>query len=63
MKNYITTHFDERGEAHVDESQFEHLDFDTNPQEINELVTNTIYFKSEDKELTHELKRLIDKQS
>lgn len=63
MTNYITTHFDERGEAHIDESQLQSLHFETNPEEINELVTNTIYFKSEDKELTHDLKRLIDKQS
>lgn len=63
MANYIATHFNERGEAHVDESQLEHLNFDTNPEENNELVTNTIYFKSEDKELTHDLKQLTNKQS
>lgn len=59
----LQTHFDERGEAHINESQLEHLNFDTNPEEINELVTNTIYFKSEDKELTHELKQLANTQS
>ena len=59
----LQTHFDERGEAHINESQLEHLNFDTNPEEINELVTNTIYFKSEDKELTHELKQITHKQS
>lgn len=63
MTNYITPHFDERGEAYINESQLEHLDFDTNPEEINELVTNTICFKSEDKELTHDLKQLASKQS
>lgn len=35
----LQTHFDERGEAHINESQLEHLNFDTNPEEINELVT------------------------
>lgn len=63
MANYITTHFNERGEAHVDESQLEHLDFDTEQVDICNLVTNTIYFKSEDKELTHDLKQLTSKQS
>lgn len=63
MTNYITTNFNERGEAHIDESQFEHLHFDTTPDEIRDLVTNTICFKSEDKELTHDLKQLASKQS
>lgn len=63
MTNYITTHFDERGEAHINESQLAHLDFDTNPGEIRDLVTKSIYFQSEDKELTHNLKQLISKQS
>lgn len=63
MTNYITTRFNERGEAHVDESQLEHLDFDANPDEIRDLVTKSISFKSEDKELVGDLKRFIDKQS
>lgn len=63
MTNYITTHFDERGEAHIDESQLQSLHFDTNFEKINELVTNTIYFKSEDHELTHDLKQLVNQQS
>lgn len=63
MTNYTTTHFDERGEARIDESQLKHLYFNTNPEEIRDLVTKSIYFKSEDKELVRDLKRLIDKQS
>lgn len=63
MTNYTTTHFDERGEAHIDESQLEHLHFDTNPDEIRDLVAKSIYFKSEDKELTHDLKQITHKQS
>lgn len=63
MTNYITTHFDERGEAHIDESQLQSLHFETNPEEIRDLVTKSIYFKSEDKELTHELKQITHKQS
>ena len=49
----LQTHFDERGEAHIDESQLKNLHFDTNPDEIRDLVTKSIYFKSEDKELTN----------
>lgn len=56
----ITTYFDERGEAHVD---ILNLDFETNPDEIRDLVTKSIYFKSEDKELTHDLKQLTNTQS
>ena len=63
MTNYITTHFNERGEAHIDESQLANLHFDTNLEKINELVTNTIYFKSEDKELIQDLKQLVNQQS
>lgn len=37
MTNFITTHFDERGEAHIDESQLKNLHFDTNPDEIRDL--------------------------
>lgn len=59
----LQTYFNECGEAHIDESQLEHLDFDTNPEEVCELVTNTIYFKSEDKELVSDLKQLASKQS
>lgn len=59
----LQTHFDEQGNAHLDNSQLEHLNFDTNPEEINELVTNTIYFKSEDKELVRDLKQLANTQS
>ena len=43
MTNYITTNFNERGEAHINDSQLEHLDFDTNPEEIRDLVTKSIY--------------------
>lgn len=39
MTNYITTHFDERGEAHVD---ILNLDFDINPEEVRDLVTKSI---------------------
>lgn len=63
MTNYITTNFNERGEAHINDSQLEHLNFDTNPEEVCDLVTKSIYFKSEDKELTHELKQLANTQS
>ena len=42
MTNYITTHFDERGKAHIGESQLEHLHFDTNPEEVCDLVTKSI---------------------
>jgi hypothetical protein len=63
MTIYITTRFNDRGEAHIDESQLANLHFDTNLEKINELVTNTIYLKSEDKELTHELKQLANTQS
>ena len=63
MTNYITTHFNERGEAHVDESQLEHLDFDTEQVDICNLVTNTISFKSEDIELVSDLKQLASTQS
>ena len=59
----LQTHFDERGEAHINESQLKNLHFNTNPDEVCTLVTNTIYFKSEDKELTHELKQLANTQS
>lgn len=63
MTNYITTYFNKRGEAQIDNSQLENLHFPETEKEISELVTNTIYFKSEDKELVRDLKRLIDKQS
>ena len=63
MTNYITTHSNECGEAHIDESQLANLHFDTNLEKINEQVTNTVYLKSEDKELTHDLKQLTSKQS
>ena len=63
MTNYITTRFNERGEAHVDESQLEHLYFDTKPEEVCDLVTKSIYFKSEDKELIQDLKQLANTQS
>ena len=63
MTNYITTHFNECGEAHINESQLANLHFDTNPEEVCDLVTKSIYFKSADKELTHELKQLASTQS
>lgn len=63
MTNYIATHFDEQGNAHLDNSQLQNLHFHTNPADIYILVTNTIHFKSGDKELTHELKQLTSKQS
>lgn len=59
----MTNYFDERGEAHINESQLEHLDFDANPEEVRDLVTKSIYFKSEDKELIRDLKQLTSKQS
>lgn len=59
----LQTHFDEQGNAHLDNSQLEHLDFDANPEEVRDLVTKSIYFKSEDKELTHDLKQLTNTQS
>lgn len=63
MTNYITTRFNECGEAHINESQLQSSHFETNPEEIRDSVTKSIYFKSEDKELTHELKQLASKQS
>ena len=63
MTNYITTRFNERGEAHVDESQLEHLYLDTKPEEVCDLVTKSIYFKSDDKELIQDLKQLASTQS
>lgn len=63
MTNYITTHFDERGEAHIDILDILDLHFDTNSEEIRALVTKSIYFKSEDKELVRDLKQLARKQS
>lgn len=63
MTNYVTTHFDERGEAHINESQLKHLHFDTNPEGVRDLVTKSIYFKSEDKELVRDLKQLMSQQS
>lgn len=60
MTNFITTHFDERGEAHVD---ILNLDFDINPEEVRDLMTKSIYFKSEDKELIQDLKQLASTQS
>lgn len=63
MTIYITIRFNERGEAHIDESQLANLHFDTNLEKINELVTNTIYLKSEDKELVQDLKQLVNQQS
>ena len=59
----LQTHFDERGEAHIDESRLQSLHFETNPEEIRDLVTKSIYFKSEDKELIQNLKQLVNQQS
>ena len=59
----LQTHFDERGEAHIDESQLQSLHFDTNPEEIHTLVTKSIFFKSEDHELKRDLKQLANTQS
>lgn len=43
MTNYITPHFDERGEAYINESQLEHLDFDTNLEKsMNWSLTQSI---------------------
>lgn len=39
MTNYITTHFDERGEARVDILD---LHFNTNPEEVRDLMTKSI---------------------
>lgn len=59
----LQTHFDERGEAHIDESQLKNLHFNTNPEEVRDLMTKSIYFKSEDKELIQDLKQLASTQS
>lgn len=47
----LQTHFDEQGSANIDESQLQNLHFDINPADIYNLVTTSIYFKSEDTEL------------
>lgn len=38
----LQTHFDERGEAHIDESQLKNLHFNTNPEEVRDLMTKSI---------------------